>query len=314
MASKQKKIHVACGQMVCTPGDIAGNLRQVRQLTVAAAETGATFVLFAEGALTGYVFTPEFLQTHALATDSAPVRSLQALSRKLRIVIAVGAVERAGEARHVSHFVLFPNGRLLIQRKHYLTPTERGAKIVPGPEERNLFTVGGVRFGICICADSGIPDIRNKLAAKGCEVYCGPCAGGGGREQMCRPEDLDDADKRKQYLGTMEKVCFGGNTILDCRDRRMAVMAVNLAGDDGIDHFHPGHSMIFDSRGRVVALRPGEYVADYLVPELIHGTIIVQTPVQVVEPPQPAWPYPKGRRKVRPAAGAKVSRATPRKG
>jgi predicted amidohydrolase len=284
MAARQKKIHVACGQIVCRPGDIAGNLRQVRQLTIAAAEAGARFVLFAEGALTGYVFTPEFLEAHALAVDSAPVRSLQALSRKLRIVIAVGAVEQAGEARHVSHFILFPNGRRLTQRKHNLTPTEKGAGIVPGPEERKLFTVGGVRFGICICADSGIPDIRNKLAAKGCEVYCGPCAGGGGREQMRRPEELDDADKRKQYLDAMEKVCFGGKTILDCRDRRMAVVAVNLAGDDGIDHYHPGHSMIFDSRGRVVALRPGEYVADYLMPELIHGTITVQAPCQVAEP------------------------------
>lgn len=144
--------------------------------------------------------------------------------------------------------------------------------------------MGGVCFGICICADSGIPDIRNKLAAKGCQVYCGACAGGGGREHMRRPNDLTDGENRKQYLQDMERVCFGGKTPLECHDHRMAMMAVNLAGDDGIDHYHPGHSMIFDSRGWVVALRPGEYMADYLAPQLIHGVIVVQTPRQVAKP------------------------------
>ena len=113
------------------------------------------------------ILASEELDAHAIEADSAPVRSLQALSRDLRIVIAVGTIEQASSARHVSHFILFPNGRLQTQRKHALTATEKGAGIVPGPEERNLFTVGGVRFGICICSDSGIPHIRNKLAAKG---------------------------------------------------------------------------------------------------------------------------------------------------
>lgn len=280
MTSKQKKIHVACGQIVCQPGDIAGNLRQVRQLTNAAAEAKAKFVLFGEGALNGYIFTPDFLRAHSLTADSAPVRSLLALSRKLGIVIAVGAVEQADTCRHVSHFIMFPNGRLLIQRKHNLTKTEKAAGIVPGPEERLLFTVGGVRFGICICSDSGIPDILNKLTTQGCQVYCGPCAGGAGREHMLRPQDLKNPEKRKQYLEDMEKVCFCGKTILDCHDRRMAMMTVNLAGDDGIGNYHPGHSLIFDSRGFVVAIQPGEYVVDYLAPRLIHGSIMVQTACQ----------------------------------
>ena len=283
MKGQPKLIHVACGQIVCRPGDVAGNLRQVRQLTAAAARAGAKFVLFAEGALTGYLFTPWFLRKHALAVDSAPVRSLQALSRRHRIVIAVGVIEQTDNARHVSHLILFPNGRLLIQRKHNLTETECGAGIEPGPEERVLFAVGGVRFGICICSDSAIPDIRNKLAAGGCQVYCGPCAGGGGREHLRRPADLGNPKKRKQYLADMERVCFGGKTILDCHDRRMAMMNVNLAGDDGIGNYHPGHSMIFDSTGHVVAMQPGEYVAAYLTPVLIHGEIQVRSPRQVAK-------------------------------
>jgi len=50
---------------------------------------------------------------------------------------------------------------------------------------------------------------------------------------------------------------------------------VNLAGDDGIGLYHPGHSLILDSAGHVVAMHPGEYVAEYLAPVLIHGVISV---------------------------------------
>lgn len=270
-----RKIHVACGQIVCRSGDIAGNGKQVRELTVAAAKAGAKFVLFGEGALTGYLFNPEFVRRYALSADSKPVQSLRALSRKLGIVIAVGAIERAESAFHVSHFILFPDGRLQIQRKHKLTEKERGGGIVPGPEERLIFSVAGVRFGICICADSGIPDIWSKLLAQRCQVSCNPCAGGGGRQYMRRAKELADPEKRKQYLADMEKVCFGGGTILRCHDSRMAMMTVNLAGDDGVSNYHPGHSLIFDSSGHVVAMHPGEYVAEYLTPVLIQGVISV---------------------------------------
>ena len=275
MNKKQKRIHVACGQIVCRPGDVAGNLRQVRKLTTAAARAGARFVLFGEGALSGYLSQPDFVRRHALAADSAPVRSLQALGRRLRIVIAVGTIERADARFHVSHFILFPNGQVLIQRKHSLTDAEKNGGIVPGPEERLIFSVGGVRLGICICADSGIPNILDKLAAQGCQVSCHPCAGGAGREHMLHPADLANPEKRKQYLADMEKVCFGGETILRCHDQRMAMMATNLSGDDGIGNYHPGHSLIFDSNGHVVAMHPGEYVAEYLAPVLIHGVISV---------------------------------------
>ena len=74
MNKKQKHIHVACGQIVCRSGDISGNLKQVRKLTTAAAKAGARFVLFAEGALSGYLFQPNFVRLHALAADSACFR------------------------------------------------------------------------------------------------------------------------------------------------------------------------------------------------------------------------------------------------
>ncbi len=51
----------------------------------------------------------------------------------------------------------------------------------------------------------------------------------------------------------------------------MAMMTVSLAGDESVGNYHPGHSLIFDSKGHVVALHPGEYLA----PVLILGIISV---------------------------------------
>ena len=150
--------------------------------------------------------------------------------------------------------------------------------LVTGPAERTLFEVDGVRMAVCICADVGIPDIRDQLAAQGCQVLLLPTAGGGGREHIYHPEDLQDPQRLAGYVKLMDGVCSVAAAVGDCTSRRMAQVAVNLSGDDGVDHYHPGHSSIIDSRGRIVALQPGEYVVDYLQPRLIHGPVVVQPP------------------------------------
>jgi predicted amidohydrolase len=269
-------LHAACGQIVCRPGDMDHNLDQIEDLTAQAAKAGADVILFAEGAITGYVFTDHVLEA-APTADGAVMRRLRKISRTHRIAVAAGTIERSRRGLHVSHFVAFPRAKPIVQRKHRLTPTEQKVAIA-GPERRTLFKVKGVTCAIAICADSGIPDLHNKLARRGCQVYMGPCAGGGPRRHRRTPEDLEDPKLRKRYLSDMKKVCYVGDAIDQCVRHHMALVSVNLAGDDGIDHYHPGHSTIIDSRGRLVALRPGEYVADFLRPQLIQGQIMVQKP------------------------------------
>ena len=72
----------------------------------------------------------------------------------------------------------------------------------------------------------------------------------------------------------MDAVCSVTSAVDDCVSHRMAQVSVNLSGDDGVELYHPGHSSIIDSRGRIVALLPGEYVVDYLEPRMIHGQVI----------------------------------------
>jgi predicted amidohydrolase len=275
-----KSIHVACGQIVCETGKIEENLNQIEMLSEQAAQKGARLILFGEAALTGYVFNEANLKL-AISQNSSTVERLKSLSRKCDIVIAAGAIEQDEHQRFVSHFICFPNGELIVQRKHNLTPTEKAAGIKAGPEKRIIFEIDKVKFAICICADSGIENIRNKLVDWGAEVFLGPTAGGGSRDAMFRPEDILNKTKRKTYLENMGKVCFVGQGQAEAARYKMACAAVNLSGDDGISNYHPGHSSIIDSTGRLVALQPGEYVADWLEPRLINGIINVQSPRKI---------------------------------
>jgi len=272
-----RTIHLAAGQIVCRPGDIEGNLAQIHQLAQQAAAAGARLCLFAEGAITGYVTTPSVLA--AAPTCDGPVAArLKQIASELKITIAAGTLERVERGIHVSGFVASPDGRLVVQRKHLLNEAEKQCGLVTGPAERTLFEVDGVRMAVCLCADIGIPGIRDQLAAQGCQVLLLATAGGGGREHIYHPEDILDPQRRAGYVKLMDNVCSVTSAIGDCAGRRMAQVAVNLSGDDGVDHYHPGHSSIIDSRGRVVALLPGEYVIDYLQPQIIHGRVVVQTP------------------------------------
>ena len=74
----------------------------------------------------------------------------------------------------------------------------------------------------------------------------------------------------------MEKVCFMGGAIEVCARHHLGMIACNLSGDDGVSNYHPGHSSIVDSGGKTLGLIPGEYVVEYLRPQLIHGAMVVR--------------------------------------
>lgn len=280
-------ITLATGVIVCELGQVERNLTQMEVLAAQAAAAGARVILFAEGALTGYLFTPEGTAC-AQRADGPAADRLRACARRHQIAIVAGTIERSDAGLHVSQFVALPDGQLLLNRKSNITPTEKAAGIVPGPEERLIFEIDGVRLAALICADSGIPDIWNKLARRGAQVFLASTAGGAGREHMCPEADLANPERRKAYIAAMEKVCFIGGSSEDCYAHRMALVAVNLVSDDGVRNYHPGHTGIIDSRGCVVGLIPGEYVPEWQHPRLLLARVLVQDPCEAPVPPKKA--------------------------
>ena len=241
-------------------------------LAAQAAKAGARLILFGEGALTGYLLTPEIL-AQAVEAGSPVVARLRDIARRYRIVLVPGTIECSPAGLHMSQFVVYPEGQLVIQRKANLTDDERKANLVPGAAERVLFQVDGVTMAIGICADNGLENIHAQTRARGCQLYLWPAAGGGSRDSKFAPADLKDPQKRKKYEELMHGVAFPAFAIKPAAELGLAIASCNLCGDDGVGKYHPGHSAIVDCHGRLRALECGQYVAEFLAPCLIHAEV-----------------------------------------
>ena len=269
-----QSLNIAVAQSQCWPGDIVGNIDRMRPLLADAARANAKLVLFAEAGVTGY--TPN---SPTLTIGDAHCRELQALAKQSGLVIVAGFMERNGTHIHISQGAFFPDGQLVVQRKARPGPPESNIQNwQPGPDERTVFTVDGVRCAIAICADTGIPDFRNALARQGVELLLLPTAGCGPRSWGLSEATLDDPPQLDEYVKKAATVVFSGDAIRESRRHRMALATCNQMADNGVDYFHPGHSMIVDSTGELVALIPGCFVFEHLRARVAWGAIHPQKP------------------------------------
>ena len=274
-----RSLIIAVAQSLCRPGDLAGNIERMRPLVADAARANARLILFAEAGVTGYTPT-----CPTLTVGDAHCCELQTLAKQSGLVIVAGFMERNGAQIHISQGAFFPDGQLVVQRKARPGPPESTIpNWRPGPDERTVFTVDGVRCAIAICADTGIPDYRNTLARQGVELLLLPTAGCGPRSWGLSEATLDDPQQLDAYVQKAATVVFSGDAIRDSRRQRMALATCNQMADTGVDYFHPGHSMIVDSTGELVALIPGCFIFEHLRARVAWGVIHPQKP-QVVLP------------------------------
>jgi len=244
-------------------GDIENNLQEIFTLSTQAAAAGCRIALFPETALHGYSFT-EMVKAKALKAKSSVVDRMMQHAENEKIVMAVGSYEKDedSDAVYISHFICFPDGQLIVQRKHY---GHQDPAVAKAPYDQKVFEIDNVKFSLVICADNGNPNIQNQLAESGVQIKLSPTAGGGPRDQGFYRGDLDDDEKYKIYLERMSKVCFPTKkTFHLCRDYSMALATSNLAtGDDGADFVQVGHSFIIDSDGSLISLIPGSYLQEH---------------------------------------------------
>jgi predicted amidohydrolase len=285
MSSEIKTIRVAVAQPYTTLGDVDGNLDQVLDLSSQAALNSCRIILFPETALHGYSVPPEVLEK-AETVDGKVAQALIAHAAKEDIVLAVGLFERDTvdpSQIFISHFIAFPNGELLVQRKG-------GGHEKPGiarndPHEQIVFDVDGVKMSVTICIDSVKPGIEDLLVEKGCQIQFAPTAGGGAFRGI-RLEDFADEEAYAAYEEAMEDSCFpGGGAMRKRYLLRMALATANLAtGDDGCDYYQQGHSYMIDSDGALVGLIPGTYVQEHYRPKLTWADFHARTPQKL--PPE----------------------------
>jgi predicted amidohydrolase len=287
-----KSIHIAIASTTSKPGAVADNLRQIAKFAEQAGRDGADLLLTPEMSASGYGPFPEILKTAEVAGRGKIYEKLAKSAEKNNLVICAGFAEANGKKIHISHYVVYPDGKYLVQRKHRVTLAERpldpsvalsgpgknpNDKMDPGqPLELDFkfFEVRRIKCAIAICADSGIEKLDDYLFENKVRLLLVPTGAGGKREDRVTSEDLKTEAGLKKYSEWLEKVFFPGRkSIEDSIKYNRALAAVNMCGYDGKKHYHLGHGMIITPMGEVPALFHGLPNLDRQRPMYTHAVV-----------------------------------------
>ncbi len=286
-----KLLHIALGSTMSRPGQVAENLALIADFARRASEDGADVLLTPELSATGYGPYPAVLDAAEPAGDGPIYRELAGLARVTGVVIGAGFVERAGDKRHLAHYVVWPDGRFIVQRKHRVTPAERpldaAVALISEPDAlENIgqptsvhftyFDIKDVRCAVTICADSGITDIDRILAENGVELQLLPAGAGGRREDRVTTEELKTPAGRDIYFKLLEMTFFPGRSVMNCQRYGRVLAAVNQCGFDGGHFYHVGHGTITTALGEVPALIHGLPNLDRQRPMYCHAEVDIE--------------------------------------
>ncbi|MFH8571353.1 nitrilase-related carbon-nitrogen hydrolase [Streptomyces sp. NPDC017993] len=165
---------IAAAQFSPVPGDIEANAARMAALVTEAASRGAGLVVFAELALTQYDLPAIAADPRlTVAPDDPRLEPVRQACRAAGVGAVVNAPGRApadGAGPTIASFVLGPDGTLLTRydKRHLFGP--ENDVFAPGTAD-GRFTLGGVRFALATCYDTGFPEVAARAAADGCAVF-----------------------------------------------------------------------------------------------------------------------------------------------
>ncbi len=279
---------IAIGSTYSLPGDVDGNLAQIAELAQRAAAQGADVLLTPEMSASGYGGYPEVLATAEPAGDGPVYRELARIARENGLIVLAGFVERYREHRYLAHYVVWPDGRFAVQRKHRVTPlesplepsvelyfddTEEIGHVPEGGSRFEVFDIGGAKAAIVICADLGVRGLDDILEGKGVDLLLLPTAAGGTRQGSISEAELTDPARLAEYVTRAAQHAFPSDAVRSSVQRRRAFAAVNMTGFDGKALYHGGSGSVVDPSGSVEAILPGSPVLERQRPRLAVGTV-----------------------------------------
>jgi predicted amidohydrolase len=269
-----KQLHVASAQLI-SHGGAAETLPRIDALSQAAACLGAEAILFSEVAIHGYDYdmTPESVRAVAEPIDGPIAQEVLAIARRHNIVVLAGTFEREVEAIYNTHLIAEPSGQLRVQRKHNLTDGELRARLTPGPQDPEVFSINGVRCAVLICADTGIEGIENRCKERGVELRFIPTGGGGKLSDMLSQADLATPENRTRYELNRPAVCLPDAFDPKFPEWGSAFVSANALGRAGETTCHQGHCIIVDNQGVLRAQAVGTIVQEHMHEQLINAVI-----------------------------------------
>jgi predicted amidohydrolase len=151
--------------------DIPGALAYLAEVMTQANGLGAALLCLPEGFLQGYLTDAAMARRHALDLRSPRFSDLLQTLPERAPTTVVGLIEVEDEVLYNTAVVIA--GRTVVgrYRKRHLLPGESGFR--PGAEVE-VFTAGGLRFGVNICFDTTIADGALRVAQRGARLLLCP--------------------------------------------------------------------------------------------------------------------------------------------
>jgi N-carbamoylputrescine amidase len=243
---------VAALQLALNAPDEGDNIAAVAAMVEQAARDGARIVLPPE-LFAGPYFCKteeEVLFVHARPVrESASVKAMQDLARRLKIAIPTSFFERDGHHYYNTLAMIGEDGEVLGTYRKSHIPAGPGYSekyyFRPGNDGFKVWDVAGTRIGVGICWDQWYPESARVMALMGAELLFYPTAIGS------EPYD-PDLDTSRMWRRAMQ-----GHAVSNC----MPVIAANRIGTEsecGSDQRFYGHSFITDQWGDLLAEYGGE--------------------------------------------------------
>ncbi|MCX5662718.1 MAG: carbon-nitrogen hydrolase family protein [Planctomycetota bacterium] len=277
MAESKKaseRLNIALAHPMAVPGDIDENIRRMEPMVAQGAAQGADLVLFSECGITGYDLNKVAFNA-AMDLDDPRFKLVDAMAKRHNVPILNGFYERRGDRVGNSAFVFYPDGKRLLQRKHNMVGYETGpVKVLAGDRKREIFEIKGFKLAILICADGGIPNIEEELAAQGVDCILAPTAGCGSTDKAFYQREMANPERRKAFVAAAESVCFLGRAVEQCIKLNIGMACCNQQGwIESMKYFQPGHAAVINRDGAMTALIPGRFMAEHIRPDLAMGFV-----------------------------------------
>lgn len=284
-----KCLNIGLVSMCSKPGDIKGNIQQLELFAKKAKANDCHVLLTPELSISGYGGYEEVLATAEVAGKGIIYQQLARIAKENNVVILAGFVEQQETKKYLSHYIVYPDGKFLVQRKHRVTPlesplnssvelyfdgSEEIGQVTSGQEQFTYFMVNGVKCVVIICADAGIKNLHEILDENKVDVMFLPVGAGGKRENKVTNEELlTEEGVNKYYRLCDNEYFFPGQSILDCIKHDRCVVAVNMCGYDGKDLYHGGSGSIVNHFGEIVGHLAGIENLDRQRPMFVCGEV-----------------------------------------
>ena len=231
----KRAITVATIQMEIFKGEPACNLSKALDFLNMAAEKGGELMVLPEMWLTDFVLKDPHPY---LAWTSKALDAVSSFCQKRRRTVVAGSVmeEEEGHVYNTS-FVIDENGLAGRYRKTHLFEPMGELKVFSPGDKSQVIETPLAKLGVVICYDLRFPELMRPLPFQGADILCIP------------------AQWPSERIGHW-------TNLLKARaiENQLFVVGCNRWGKAGPYNF-PGHSMIVEPTGNILAVAQGEGIA-----------------------------------------------------